>query len=94
MGVRGQSDCEICGGQGFVGMNRCPNAESNGEYDDLFFYYRSFREQNLLPVSGGLIDQSFEFIDFVKNVDRCRGSWTSLVEWQKKSMEKLKKRMK
>ncbi len=60
------ADCATCHGERQP-IYRCPNSHSTPEIADAF-HALDWMESGLLPVQGGLLDQSSSFVAFVSIV--------------------------
>ena len=78
-------DCGRCGGTGEVSYDRCPSAviDKSGRglqmtLDLLLRAYSHYDRRNVMPMSGGWLDQSRSFLCGVDLIDSERAWWDEI----------------
>ena len=61
-------NCTLCKGSGTEKINRCPVKTFTSDTARFFNYYNFYR-QGFLPSSGGILDQTAQFVEAVRIVD-------------------------
>lgn len=64
--------CPICGGGGTEVLYRCPTSMCTSDLSEAFACYSAFDAHGVLPVEGGYLAQSREFLSFVGVVNAER----------------------
>lgn len=90
-GEKGFEECPVCEGYGAVGMTRCPNSSNTGTLNKLYYSYGNLNNLGVLPVAGGMLDQSAAFVSFVEKFPAFLHAW-EVTESAKKDMLKELKR--
>lgn len=92
--------CERCGGLGVIDMHRCPNnvlgdapAPQQLQVDLLLRCYLQYEARHVLPVDGGLINQSRSFVAGCEIIDAERGRYEAMKE-EKRERDRLAQKAK
>jgi len=91
LGMKGFVACDVCNGNGVVGMLSCPNASNTGTMDALFKHYGRMVNYNILPISGGWLDQASGFVEVVSILPAIEKAWDTAKQEKEKTLSKLKK---
>lgn len=65
----GIPDCELCAGDGWVHYHRCPVRRITPEVSELMELWAFYHSHGLLPVEGGLDDQTGVFLSAMLFLD-------------------------
>ena len=84
-------ECEVCEGEGFIQMDRCPTHTINSiprNTREVFRAYRLFKDHGILPVLGGFYDQS---AGFLASLELCEAAGRRIIERDNEHVEALGK---
>ena len=77
-GLIGSEVCETCQGQKTIDQHRCQNSTIVRENIESFRAYRLFKELGVLPVSGGIYQQTAHFLNTLELCDLVIARWTKI----------------